>query len=594
MATQSALEAAPKRLDPQAVFRAALFIQTAFRRWQVATPARLLGIESTVPSPALRVALTWKQRLCRPETVDVTAEAMAAVAVICGRNNGLTLGPIVACYNEYINKLPADDAIFALLRERFQEVAEDMDEAVLAQLEDAQRPSEARAIIEKGRSAWGAPEKSLIQNHVLFSSCQNRVEQLKKAMEGELTARLEFTTTKRSIEKLSKEIELEFHNCHTPLRARVLKAKQSHKARMELEVQSNYGWPPKGQPATLIRAARWFALELSGEHPAVEDFLRASLRELRKVERAAEQELAAIEESTDEKRQRLALWPPAPKLIQQGITEQLEEILDNATPTLEHYSEELALECPEVLKRFRGILKEAFVDRCLSDAHATAKQLRNSADTADQEEIKVHAAAQLYQLIEVLQGEGTNGMSLAIELGAEFEEELEEVKPLIALSRPDLLFVDPDLDDGWHRPPDFRTMDQPMDADFDYEGPGQDVTQRRAATPKTERSDISVSMKLHSVSLQADFDYEGPGQDVTQRRAATPKTERSDISVSMKLHSVSLQDAQTRSEVLLLERCAMIIAEECGIPRQWISHLQFKEDSKELIEGTDLTQGLDM
>jgi len=26
-----------------------------------------------------------------------------------------------------------------------------------------------------------------------------------------------------------------------------------------------------------------------GEHPAVEDFLRASLRELRKVERAAEQ-----------------------------------------------------------------------------------------------------------------------------------------------------------------------------------------------------------------------------------------------------------------------------------------------------------------
>ena len=27
-------------------------------------------------------------------------------------------------------------------------------------------------------------------------------------------------------------------------------------------------------------------------------------------------------------------------------------------------------------------------------------------------------------------------------------------------------------------------------------------------------------------SLEADFDYEGPGQDVTQRRAATPKTER--------------------------------------------------------------------
>ena len=37
------------------------------------------------------------------------------------------------------------------------QVAEDMDEAVLAQLEDAQRPSEARALMEKGRAAWGAP-----------------------------------------------------------------------------------------------------------------------------------------------------------------------------------------------------------------------------------------------------------------------------------------------------------------------------------------------------------------------------------------------------------------------------------------------------
>lgn len=535
--SRSILEAAPKKLDPQAVFRAALFIQTAFRRWQLATPARLLGIESTVPSPALRVALTWKQRLCRPETVDVTAEAMAAVAVICGRNNGLTLGPIVACYNEYIDKLPADDAIFALLRERFQEVAEDMDEAVLAQLQDAQRPSEARSIIEKGRAAWGAPEKSLIPNHTLFSSCEDRVEQLKKVIEGDLTARLEFTTTRRSIESLSQEVELEFHSCHTPLRARVLKAKQSHKARVELEVQSNYGWPPKGQPALLIRAARWFALELGSEHPAVEDFLRAALRELRKVEFSAEQVLAPVEEATDERRRRLALWPPAPKLIQQGITEQLEEILNNAKPSLQHYSEELALEYPNILKRFSGIEKEAFVERCMKDAKKTAKQLRKSSDTADQEEPRLHAAARLFQLLEVLQGEGNAGMAMAIELGADFERELQEVKPLIALTRPDLLFVEADLDDGWHRPPDFRLLDQPV----------------------------------------AEAEAQGIDKDATQR-AATPKTERSDINISMKLHSVNLQDTQSRSEIVLLERCALIIAEECGIPRQWISNLHFKAE----------------
>ena len=46
--------------------------------------ARLLGIESTVPSPALRVALTWKQRLCRPETVDVTAEVPGKTGIQTG------------------------------------------------------------------------------------------------------------------------------------------------------------------------------------------------------------------------------------------------------------------------------------------------------------------------------------------------------------------------------------------------------------------------------------------------------------------------------------------------------------------------------
>ena len=37
--------------------------------------SRLLGIDAPVPSPALKVALTWKQRMCRPETVDLQAEA---------------------------------------------------------------------------------------------------------------------------------------------------------------------------------------------------------------------------------------------------------------------------------------------------------------------------------------------------------------------------------------------------------------------------------------------------------------------------------------------------------------------------------------
>lgn len=468
---------------------------------------------------------------------------MAAVSVICGRNRGLTLGPLVACFHEYQGRLPEDDVIFALLQERFVEVAADMDEAVLKQLEDATRPSEARRIIEQGREAWGAPEKSILPNHGLFTACQERIEELKRSMEGHLTARLEFTTTRRSLQSLSEEVEIEFANCHTPLRARVLKAKQAHKARVELEVQSNYGWPPKGRPALLVRALRWFALELGNDHISVEDFRRAALRELRKAEASAEEACRPIEESTAERRRRLALWPPAPKLIQRGITEQLEEILKNAKPILESYSEELALESPAVLRRFSGILKEAFFERCFLEAAQAADILRTGGDSADQEEPLLHAAAQLYQLLEVLQGEGSAGMALSVELGTEFELQLEEVKPLVALTRPDLVFVEEEPDDGWHRPPDFRHVDQPLLAQDEEE---QEL--EREATPE---------------------------------RAVSAFAEGSDISVSMKLHSVAIEDTKSKSEILLLERCAMIIAEECGIPRQWISNLNFSTEEAE-------------
>lgn len=48
-----------------------------------------------------------------------------------------------------------------------------------------------------------------------------------------------------------------------------------------------------------------------------------------------------------------------------------------------------------------------------------------------EEEPKLQATARLYQLLEVLQNEGTAGMSLAIELGAEFEELLEEARMML-------------------------------------------------------------------------------------------------------------------------------------------------------------------
>mmetsp|Transcript_115878 Transcript_115878/g.328402 ORF Transcript_115878/g.328402 Transcript_115878/m.328402 type:complete len:235 (-) Transcript_115878:39-743(-) len=60
--------------------------------------------------------------------------------------------------------------------------------------------------------------------------------------------------------------------------------------------------------------------------------------------------------------------------------------------------------------------------------------------------------------------------------------------------------------------------------------------------------------------------------------APAPETQ-ADISVRMKLHGVTLEDARARSEILLLEQCARIIAEECCVPREWISHIAFVDPS---------------
>ncbi|OLQ06118.1 hypothetical protein AK812_SmicGene10624 [Symbiodinium microadriaticum] len=133
----------------------------------------------------------------------------------------------------------------------------------------------ARRIIEQGREAWGAParvtvsacdrnvsvvtsspdastirkDESVAERTVQFNEMisTERIEELKRSMEGHLTARveprsnqahldalrdhltgdvmqlreveypapsLEFTTTRRSLQSLSEEVEIEFANCH--------------------------------------------------------------------------------------------------------------------------------------------------------------------------------------------------------------------------------------------------------------------------------------------------------------------------------------------------------------------------------------------
>merc|ERR1712217_482524 len=89
-------------------------------------------------------------------------------------------------------------------------------------------------------------------------------------------------------------------------------------------------------------------------------------------------------------------------------------------------------------------------------------------------------------------------------------------------------------DDEWHRPPNYEYIEQPL--------------------------------------APIEFPPPSPMQKLTPPPAPELKP---DISVRMRLHGVSLIDARNKSEILLLEQCARIIAQECNIPREWVSHITF-------------------
>lgn len=531
----------PKRLDPREVLRSAVLIQAAFRRWSLEDSRRLLDIQPTMPSPPLAVALAFKERMVHPSMIDHEMEAMSSSAIICGRDRGLTLGPIVACHREYWGTLPADDGIFDLLKERFTEVATEMDEEVLGKAhQSATLPSEVRALMAVGRKQWGAPDESIVEYHLLFPGCNAWVEELKKSAEAMFTSRLEFATTRRSITKLGDQVELELGDGHTPLRARVLRAKTSHRERMTLEAQSNYGWPPKGKVTVLCHGTRWFATELGCTDLSVQDFVSATMREFNKTEIAALEALNPLLVQAKELRRKLAIWPPPPKLIKKALIDELQEVLDQAKKMLAADQDELGFESPPVLKLYNDILKEEFLEHCQNEAATAAQELRKTdPDNATEEEVRLLNTARLWQLVEAMQAEGIAGIATATELSAEFESELDEVRPLIALTRPDLVMIDSSqevIDDGWHLPPGFREVDQPI-------GTPEPPYQPRVLTPEPP---------------------------------PPPETPRPDIEVCMKLHSVAVEDTRSRSEIVLMERCAMIIAEECGIPRDWVTHLGFQ------------------
>lgn len=549
----------------------------------------LAEITPPVPPPPVAVALFFSKRLRQPPTGwEAEDEAMAVASVICGRDKGLTLGPIVAAHEEYLEVLRNNHPVLEMLRERFLEVSTEAEEELLARLQDVERPSEGRACLKDLSKQWGAPEVGL-QGEVLFEKAQAIIDGLKPAMEEKLTKHLDSCSSMAGFDALEAELERELGTGYPVLRGRVRKGRRSHREHVESTAQSLWGWPPTGAAQPLARASRWYATELGAEHPVVEDFAGVVDRLFRKMEAAAKKELDPFEQSVAALRAQLDAPLRPPKLVAQTLEEDLQEHMVNALEALERWQRELGCESQLLFARIRGILgDEALVLRCETEADAAAEVLRrpdlgpySGTHGATEMEERLAAAVRLCQLRAAVAGLLTSAHLKVI--FAEFAEELERAEPRVPLLRPST--PDSLADDGWHLPPGFAGLDEHT-ADVSSTAAAEGVAVaamalQPAALPDAEGHEALLA-ELHPQQELPDLHglaAVAPSPEQEGAGLLDPNAGQPGLSVRMKLHGVSIEDACCKSEILMIERCATIIAEECGIPREWITHLAFAESS---------------
>lgn len=529
----------PLGLEPRLILRAAILIQAAFRRWQFDLFIRLLQIRPAVPAPPVAVGLAFSRRRQKMSAKDYESEALVITAILCGHETHLRLGPLLAAFEEYSTILRSNHSVLELLKERFSEVARAAEDEVLAMMDGKHLPSEALQVVASTRSAWGAPAigPPWAAQESLFPVAEAHIEGLRRVVLVNLTARLKFCPTRASLNALEAEVINEMgEDSFNSLRDRIRRNRQSHRDRVELELQASYGWPPKATARELCSAIRWFIVELGAGNLLVEDFSEQTRRVLKRTESVAEKALRPVAATMQDFRRRLALKPSPPKLLAEALRQELHDHGVQALELLKEWEDEIASESPSVLHLVCGIMgTEAFLEKCRSSAVESAEFLRTSDPNKPTEERnRLDAAARLFQTLQAIEAEGKSMTSFATEMRREFSSELHRVQGLMAIITPEL----GDPDDGWHRPPGFIYVeDRPV-------------------------VDIAVETKKQKL------EPEPPKMPLR----------RPDINVRMRLHGVTLKDAQAKSEILLLERMADIIATECGLPREWISDISFIQE----------------
>jgi len=485
--------------------------------------------------------------LREPGFLDVEDEAVGICALICSREPGKTLklGDLSDAYEEYSPHLRQDHPALMMVIERFDDIAYEAEEEALRKIEELSLPSEAEAALKDTIRAWRSPEERLgggANKEPLWKQAKEMIAKLRLEHERLLIARLPIVNNQESYGAMMAEVEREFCGERTILRGQLRAGRNRHRALLETELQTMYGWPPRGPGPSLKRAARQYVTELGAEHPLVEDFVVAARLHVKEKETKCVQEMADLEKEILRLRALVTADPPAPKLLHEGYLEQLNEKCLEAMQRLETWKQDLGEDSPVYLRFLKSTMGTAkFLDHCEARAAEIADELRPlgarpppSLEENHVTESRAIGATALAHFLEELQAGGRHAKAAALK--AEFSSELKRAEDGVMLFK-----VDDEDSEGWHMPCGFRNVEASEKA-------------AEAPSPPPPPKEFRMEREL-------------PGMKEGE-------------SLSMRLHGVSFEDVYRHNEILLLEMCADIIAEECKIPRDCIFNLSFSDPKK--------------
>jgi len=289
-----------------------------------------------------------------------------------------------------------------------------------------------------------------------------------------------------------------------------------------------YGWPPTGPGPSLKRAARSYVQEMGPEHPLVADFLVAARRHVKLKEKMCEEELTPKEKEILHFRGLYDADPPAPKLLRDDYREKMNEKCGEVMEALKVWRATLGEDNDVYLRFLKSTLApEPFLDNCEDRAAALGVELR----------------------------------ALGLRPPPSFEEN--HVTEARAIDLTALAFCLETLERGGRNE---QLGFHPAPVQPSWRG------EQAALEACPLREEFASELRRVAEAVQL-FKAEEPPPKLERVLPAM----RDGENINMRLHGVDYGDIHRHGEVMLLELCADIIAEETGIPRHCLYNLAFTD-----------------